>query len=82
MPKLTEEDNQLKGRIKSRIKNILNEKDLNQADYALESDTDRQSVNRLVNDNNIRGISIYTINRFCKVIKISLDEFFNDPLFK
>lgn len=81
MAQLTREDIELKSKIKIRIKNLLNEKGFNQSSYALESDTDRQSVNRWVNENNIRGTSIYTINKFCKIFKITLTEFFNDPLF-
>lgn len=82
MAKLTTEDIELRTKIKTRINNVLDEKGLKQSKYAFESDTDRQLVNRWVNDNDTRGVSIYTINRFCKNIKMTLEEFFNDPLFK
>lgn len=82
MAKLTEEDNKLKSKIKIRLNTLLAEKGWNQSAYAVESETDRQSVNRWVNDKNDRGISIYTINKFCKIIDVTLDYFFDDPIFK
>ncbi|TXF78846.1 helix-turn-helix domain-containing protein [Chryseobacterium sp.] len=82
MAKLTEEDHLLKSKIKIRMNNLLELKGLNQATYASEAYKDRQSVNRWFNENNMRGVSIYSINKFCKTINITLDIFFDDPLFQ
>ncbi len=81
MAKLTEEDIELKNNIKRRFNIILSAKNLKQNELANISLKDRQAINRWTNLKNDRGLTIYTISQLCKVLNISLKEFFDDPLF-
>ncbi len=77
MSKLTEEDIALKKNIAKRIKFLRTKTGLSQSDFAKKYDLDRQILNRWESNNNQRGITIYTINKFCKLIGITLKEFFD-----
>lgn len=81
MAHLTEKNIVLKNNIKLRINELLELKGLRQTDLASLSLKDRQAINRWTNVNNDRGITIYTIEDFCDIIKISLFEFFDSPHF-
>lgn len=48
----------------------------------VKANIDRQHINRWVNPNSNRGISIYSLNKFCKTLGISLKYFFDSPLFE
>ncbi len=79
MAKLDSIDLDLKARIAKRIKNLRESTGENQSQFASAYDKDRQTLNRWETG---RGATIYTINKFCAELKISLSDFFDDPLFK
>lgn len=81
MTRLSQEEVIFRDKIKQRITDLLKEKGLSQSKYAILSDDDRQAINRWTNLNNNRGVSIYTIRKFCMFLDISLSEFFNDEIF-
>ena len=81
MTRLSQEEVIFRDNIKQRITDLLKEKGLSQSKYAILSDDDRQAINRWTNLNNNRGVSIYTIRKFCLFLDISLSDFFNDEIF-
>ena len=76
MAELEKEDIILKNKIADRIQSLRIKTGLSQSEFAQKHDIDRQIINRW-ESNNKRGITIYTINKFCKMIGISLKEFFD-----
>ena len=78
MRKLDEDDIALKDKIASRIKSLREATGKGMTAFAKDSYKDKQSQNRWEKE----GASIFTINKFCKEIGISLSDFFNDPLFQ
>lgn len=82
MSKLNNEDINLRNQITQRLINLRESTGLSQSDFAKLHDLDRQQVNRWESFESERGVTIYTIKRFCNLLKITLQEFFNDPLFK
>ncbi|WP_314242139.1 helix-turn-helix transcriptional regulator [Empedobacter tilapiae] len=81
MPKLSNEDKELRDSIKKRFLTILEEKKMSKSDLANLSDKDRQAINKWTNLNNEDGLTIYTIKNLCRILKISLTAFFNDKSF-
>lgn len=77
MAELDKEDIKLKNKIAERIQFLRIKTGLSQSDFAKKHDIDRQILNRWESTNNKRGLTIYTINKFCKMIGISISEFFN-----
>lgn len=77
MAELDKEDIKLKNKIAERIQFLRIKTGLSQSDFAKKHDIDRQILNRWESTNNKRGVTIYTINKFCKMIGISISEFFN-----
>ncbi|MUV04607.1 helix-turn-helix domain-containing protein [Flavobacterium rakeshii] len=82
MAKLTKEDIKLKNAIAQRIEALREDTGLSQSEFAKEHAIDRQAINRWEDREGERGISIYTIRRFCKMVGITLTQFFDSPLFK
>lgn len=82
MSKLNNEDIELRNKITQRLIDLRESTGLSQSDFAKFHDLDRQQVNRWESFESERGVTIYTIKRFCNLLKITLQEFFNDPLFK
>jgi transcriptional regulator with XRE-family HTH domain len=77
--KLNEVDERLKENIAKRITQLRVASGKKQSHFALENlELEKQVLQRLEAG---RGASIYTINRFCKSIGISLSEFFNSDYF-
>jgi transcriptional regulator with XRE-family HTH domain len=76
MAELEKEDIILKNKIADRIQSLRIKTGLSQSEFAQKYDIDRQIVNRW-ESNNKRGITIYTINKFCNMIGISLKDFFD-----
>lgn len=76
MAELEKEDIILKNKIAERIQSLRIKTGLSQSEFAQKHDIDRQIVNRW-ESNNKRGITIYTINKFCNMIGISLKDFFD-----
>lgn len=82
MSSLSKNDIELRNKITQRLIDLRKSTGLNQSDFAKLHDIDRQQVNRWESIESERGVTIYTINRVCTLLKITLHEFFNDPLFK
>ncbi len=77
MAELTKEDTILRIKIAERIKSLREQTGLSQSDFAKKHDIDRQILNRWESPNNKRGVTIYTIQKFCNMIDISLSDFFD-----
>lgn len=82
MAKLSEEDKLLRIKIAKRLKILRTELVDIQSRFASDNEMDRQLLNSWENINNDRGMTIYSINRICKIINITLKDFFDDPIFK
>lgn len=78
MGKMDEIDLALKAKIAQRIKTLREGTGMTSSEFAKNSYKDKQSQHRLENE----GASIYSINKFCLEIGISLKKFWDDPLFK
>lgn len=76
MGKLEKEDIILKKKIAERIKFLRSKTGLSQSEFAKKYDIDRQILNRWESENNPRGVTIYTIQKFCNMIGITLRKFF------
>lgn len=81
MAELTKEDTILQIKIAERFQNLRLKTGLSQTDFAQKHHIDRQLVNRWESVKNKRGVTIYSINKFCKMMDITLSEFFNDDIF-
>ncbi|HAY3499782.1 helix-turn-helix transcriptional regulator [Elizabethkingia anophelis] len=77
MAKLNEEDILLKNKIADRIKFLRANTGLTQSEFAKKYEIDRQILNRWESKNNKRGLTIYTIAKFCDLLEISLKDFFD-----
>ncbi|WP_191967941.1 helix-turn-helix domain-containing protein [Rhizosphaericola mali] len=73
MARLDDIDTELKEKIALRIKALRMSTGKIQSAFAIDAEKDRQTINRWEGG---RGISIYSINKFCKDIGIELWEFF------
>ncbi len=76
MAQLSKEDIQLKNAIADRIRELREKSGLSQTEFAKKHDLDRQHINNWESKNNARGVTIYTIARFCKMVGVTLEEFF------
>lgn len=76
---LDKADAELRKKIALRIKELRESSGKNQTNFAYELGVDKQSLYRLEKG---RGATIYTINKFCKTIGISLSQFFDSSIFK
>ncbi len=81
MAKLKPEDIAFNKKTALRIKELRLRANLSQSKFAETHFIDRQMISRWENINDQRGVSIHTINRFCKMINISLKEFFDSDAF-
>jgi len=72
-------DKSLKEAISKRIAELREGTGKNQTQFAYDYGKDKQTQNRFEKG---RGATIYTINKFCKAIGISLSDFFDSALFK
>lgn len=82
MAKLREEDEILKKKIKQRLFQLREELGDSKSDVSKTIDVDRQNFQPWENLKSDRGITIYSINRICKALGITLKEFFDDELFR
>lgn len=82
MKGLSKDDIIFNQRIALRLKRLREKVQPVQAQFAKEHHIDRQILSRWENPNDKRGISIHTIRRFCKIINISLKDFFDDKIFE
>ena len=77
MGALNEGDILLKNKIADRIKFLRANTGLSQSEFAKKFEIDRQILNRWESTNNKRGLSIYTIAKFCDFVGVSLKDFFD-----
>ena len=77
MAALNEDDIILKNKIADRIKFLRADTGLSQSEFAKKFEIDRQILNRWESKNNKRGLTIYTISKFCDFVGISLKDFFD-----
>jgi len=82
MGSLDMDDTIFNQKVALRLRNLRKKRHHIQAHFAKEHNIDRQTLSRWENPNDKRGISIHTIRRFCKLINISLKDFFDDDLFR
>lgn len=77
MAELEKDDIILKNQIAERIKYLRNRTGLTQTEFANKHEIERQILNRWESTTNKRGVTIYTIKKFCNMLGISLKEFFD-----
>ena len=82
MAKAGKIEKKLNEKISLRIKELREKIEPVQAKFAKEHLIDRQLLSRWENTKDDRGITIHTILKFCKMIDISLVEFFDSNLFR
>lgn len=82
MAKLRPEDIILREKIKQRLASLREDKGGSKSDLSKNIDIDRQNFQPWEKKDADRGISIYSLNRVCKALGISLSDFFNDPIFE
>ncbi|MCG2419383.1 XRE family transcriptional regulator [Aequorivita sp. F47161] len=82
MAKLREEDEKLKKKIKQRLFLLREKLGDSKSDVSKNIDVDRQNFQPWENLKSDRGITIYSLNRICKALGITLKEFFDDELFR
>lgn len=80
MGKLRKEDIILRQKIKLRLKQLRGEE--SKSSLSKEIDVDRQNFQPWEEIGSDRGMTIYSINRVCKSLGITLKEFFDDEIFK
>lgn len=78
MAELNDRDEKLKIKIAQRIKQLREESGMTQSEFAREHMLDRQTLNRWENG---RGVTIYTIEKFCRYIDMTLESFFKHDFF-
>lgn len=81
MAERTEEDIKLMMQIAQRVEELRLKTGLTQSGFAKEHGIDRQAIARWESKANKRGITIYTVKKFCNMIGVSLQEFFDSELF-
>ncbi|SFN37466.1 helix-turn-helix domain-containing protein [Salegentibacter flavus] len=82
MAKLREEDEILKQKIKLRLLGLREKQGDSKSGISKNIDVDRQNFQPWENLKSKRGITIYSLNRICKALGITLKEFFDDELFR
>ncbi|WP_229655114.1 helix-turn-helix domain-containing protein [Flavobacterium sp. LC2016-23] len=81
MGELTTEDIILQKKIAERIEFLRLKTGLSQTDFAQKNHIDRQVINRWESVKNARGVTVYSIQKFCKMVNITLKDFFDDDSF-
>lgn len=81
MARLRPEDIIFRDKLKQRLANIREGKGGTKSDLSKNIEVDRQNFQPWEDKDAARGISIYSLNRVCKALGISLSDFFNDPIF-
>ena len=78
--KLDNIDSDLKQRIAQRMIQLRERAGKKQQQLAYEYGKDKQTQNKW--EKGTRGASIYTINKFCIALGITLSDFFDDDIFR
>lgn len=82
MATLRKEDEILRDKIKLRLKELRELYGKSKAGVSQNVDIDRQNFQAWEKLNTNRGMSIYSINRVCHALDITLKDFFDSPIFK
>lgn len=92
MSELSKENVALANNIAKRIKALRQEDTgMKQMDFVRKYNVEKQTISRWESQIKIddktgiksgRGITIYSVSEFCKIIGITLTDFFDDDLFK
>ncbi|WP_159798925.1 helix-turn-helix transcriptional regulator [Flavobacterium sp. MK4S-17] len=82
MATLRKEDEILRDNIKLRLKELRETHGKTKAGVSQNVDIDRQNFQAWEKLDTNRGMSIYSINRVCNALGITLKEFFDSPIFK
>ena len=64
-----------------RIKNLIDENNINANKLALTAGINRSNINRFLRGQN-KSITIESITLICQALNITLKDFFDDSLFK
>tara|TARA_B100000378_G_scaffold271898_1_gene262961 strand:+ start:2794 stop:3045 length:252 start_codon:yes stop_codon:yes gene_type:complete len=78
----SKEERLLDEKISIRIKSLREQFESNQSKFAKDNLIDRQLISRWENRHDERGISIHSISKFCRMVNISLKDFFDHESFK
>jgi len=81
MAELTKDDVLLQKKIAERIQFLRLKTGLSQSDFAQKFHIDRQVINRWESQTNKRGVTVYSLNKFCGMLNITLKDFFDDDSF-
>ena len=81
MAKLRKEDEILKNKIKLRLVQLREKQGESKSTFSKSIEVDRQNFQSWENLDSNRGITIYSLNRICKVLGITLKDFFDNDLF-
>ena len=82
MAQLRKEDKILRDKVKLRLRKLRNEQEESKTDVSKRIEVDRQNFQPWENLDSERGMSIYSINRVCEALGITLKEFFDDEIFQ
>ena len=92
MAELSQENIILANKIATRMKNLREQKTgPKKMDFVRKYNVEKQTINRWeshiklnekTGEKRGRGITIYSIEDFCKLVGITLTEFFDDDLFR
>ena len=67
--------------IGKRIQNLLDERNFSQYQLYKRGGVPRSTVCEVIHHTRTRRVSVDTIYQICSTLEISLQEFFDDPLF-
>ncbi|MCV9926286.1 helix-turn-helix transcriptional regulator [Flavobacterium sp. LS1R49] len=81
MGKLRVEDIILRDQIKLRLKELREKSSQNKSDLSKDVEIDRQNFQAWEKLEIDRGMSIYSVSRVCKVLGITLKDFFDSNIF-
>lgn len=77
MAQLSTEDIIFKNKIAQRIETLRLQTGMNQTKFAEKHDIERQTISRWESQKTKRGVSIHTVRKFCKMLNITLSDFFD-----
>ncbi|MGQ2983114.1 helix-turn-helix domain-containing protein [Flavobacterium sp.] len=82
MATLREEDEILRDKIRLRLIELREIHEQNKSALAKNIEVDRQNLQAWEKPNTNRGMTIYSINRVCASLGITIKDFFDSPHFK
>lgn len=67
----------VKTAISNKVKQLMSEQGLNSTTLSKLSKVSKKTINNIVSNNN-NNVTLTTISKLCKVLNISVSEFFDD----